>query len=591
MGPAYPERVDAMEILTGSRKADRAVTNGQIVDVWSGEVRPGGVAITGSAIVAAGEIDDFIGPQTEVIDAGGRFLTPGLIETHLHVYESNLNPTELARILLPHGTTVLPEAMYGAGQIRGVDAVRFFIDELRRTPITVLHQVPVLGYLQNLELGLPGGPNSLDREALLQVMEWDGCVGLEEPPFIPMVEKDPVVRELMEKTLNAGQVVMGHGAGIQGHQLTAYAAMGITADHEAVTAEEALARINAGIMVSMRESCVARNQQELQRAITEHGASTHNFMFCADVLDPVEAEQVGHIDQSIRVAIEGGVDPVAAVQMATINAARYYRVDHFLGSLAPGRQADILIVDDLNQFSIESVIAKGELVVEAGSYVGRLDRPTYPAFLKDTVRLSRPAEAATFEVDAPEGVGEITVRVIGGDSLVSDERHIALPVVDGKVVADTDQDVIKLAMLDRYAEDDQPAIAFLQGYELKRGAIGTTYNPMYHNVLVAGVNDQDMAIAANALAAIGGGFVAVEDGQVTAVPLELCGLMSDRPASEFIPAMEELYAKVEELGCTMEAPFHNLAFTAVCGELPFLKLAHKGLFDVEKRVLLPMFVD
>ncbi len=591
MGPAYPERVDAMEILTGSRKADRAVTNGQIVDVWSGEVRPGGVAITGSTIVAAGEIDDFIGPQTEVIDAGGRFLTPGLIETHLHVYESNLNPTELARILLPHGTTVLPEAMYGAGQIRGVDAVRFFIDELRRTPITVLHQVPVLGYLQNLELGLPGGPNSLDREALLQVMEWDGCVGLEEPPFIPMVEKDPVVRELMEKTLNAGQVVMGHGAGIQGHQLTAYAAMGITADHEAVTAEEALARINAGIMVSMRESCVARNQQELQRAITEHGASTHNFMFCADVLDPVEAEQVGHIDQSIRVAIEGGVDPVAAVQMATINAARYYRVDHFLGSLAPGRQADILIVDDLNQFSIESVIAKGELVVEAGSYVGRLDRPTYPAFLKDTVRLSRPAEAATFEVDAPEGVGEITVRVIGGDSLVSDERHIALPVVDGKVVADTDQDVIKLAMLDRYAEDDQPAIAFLQGYELKRGAIGTTYNPMYHNVLVAGVNDQDMAIAANALAAIGGGFVAVEDGQVTAVPLELCGLMSDRPASEFIPAMEELYAKVEELGCTMEAPFHNLAFTAVCGELPFLKLAHKGLFDVEKRVLLPMFVD
>ncbi len=591
MGPAYPERVDAMEILTGSRKADRAVTNGQIVDVWSGEVRPGGVAITGSTIVAAGEIDDFIGPQTEVIDAGGRFLTPGLIETHLHVYESNLNPTELARILLPHGTTVLPEAMYGAGQIRGVEAVRFFIDELRRTPITVLHQVPVLGYLQNLELGLPGGPNSLDREALLQVMEWDGCVGLEEPPFIPMVEKDPVVRELMEKTLNAGQVVMGHGAGIQGHHLTAYAAMGITADHEAVTAEEALARINAGIMVSMRESCVARNQQELQRAITEHGASTHNFMFCADVLDPVEAEQVGHIDQSIRVAIEGGVDPVAAVQMATINAARYYRVDHFLGSLAPGRQADILIVDDLNQFSIESVIAKGELVVEAGSYVGRLDRPTYPAFLKDTVRLSRPAEAATFEVDAPEGVGEITVRVIGGDSLVSDERHIALPVVDGKVVADTDQDVIKLAMLDRYAEDDEPAIAFLQGYELKRGAIGTTYNPMYHNVLVAGVNDQDMAIAANALAAIGGGFVAVEDGKVTAVPLELCGLMSDRPASEFIPAMEELYAKVEGLGCTMEAPFHNLAFTAVCGELPFLKLAHKGLFDVEKRVLLPMFVD
>lgn len=590
MSQDYAERVDALEILEGSRSADLAVVNGRIVDVWSGSIRDGGVAVTGSTIVAAGDVDSLIGPQTEVIDAGGAFLAPGLIETHLHVYESNLNPTELARILLPHGTTALPEAMYGAGQIRGVDAVRFFIDELRRTPITVIHQVPVLGYLQNLELGLPGGPNSLDGAALQEVMSWDGCVGLEEPPYIPMAEKDPVVRDLMEKTLDAGQVVMGHGAGLQGSELTAYAAMGVTADHEAVTAEEALARINAGVMVSMRESCVARNQEELQKAITEHGASPHNFMFCADVLDPVEGHRVGHIDQSVRLAIEGGVDPVAAVQMATINAARYYRIDHFIGSLAPGRQADILIVDDLEKFTVRSVVAKGRLVVRDGEYVGELQRPTYPAFLKDTVELAAPAEPAVFEVPAPEGVGEVTVRVIGGDNLVSDERHISLPVRDGLVAADTGQDVIKLAMLDRYAEDEEAAIAFLQGYELKRGALGTTYNPMYHNVLVAGVDDSDMAIAANVLAEMGGGFVAVDSGEVTAVPLNLCGLMSEEPAGDFIPAMEALYAKVEEMGCTMEAPFHNLAFTAVCGELPFLKLSHKGLFDVQKREHLPMFV-
>lgn len=591
MSPDYAERVDALEVLTGARKADLAVVNGRIVDVWSGEIREGGVAVTGSTIVAAGDVDEFIGTETEVIDAGGSFLTPGLIETHLHVYESNLNPTELARILLPHGTTALPEAMYGAGQIRGVDAVRFFIDELRRTPISVIHQVPVLGYLQNLELGLPGGPNSLDGDALREVMSWDGCVGLEEPPYIPMAEKDPVVRDLMEKTLDSGQVVMGHGAGLQGHELTAYAAMGVTADHEAVTAQEALDRVNAGVMVSMRESCVARNQRDLQKAITEHGADTRNFIFCADVLDPVEGHRVGHIDQSIRVAIEGGVDPVAAVQMATVNAARYYRVDHFMGSLAPGRQADILIVDDLNDFSVRSVVAKGDLVVRDGEYVGDLQRPTYPAFLTDTVALAEPATAETFEVPAPDGASEVTVRVIGGDSLVSDERHISLPVANGLVAADTSQDVIKLAMLDRYAEDSEPAIAFLQGYELKSGALGTTYNPMYHNVLVAGVDDGDMAIAANALAEMGGGFVAVDGGEVTAVPLNLCGLMSDQAAEEFIPAMEELYAKVEAMGCTMEAPFHNLAFTAVCGELPFLKLAHKGLFDVQKRELLPMFVD
>ncbi|MCX6385550.1 MAG: hypothetical protein NTV40_02760, partial [Solirubrobacterales bacterium] len=265
---AMHARIDALEVLIGHRSADVALVNGQVVDVWSGSISAGGVAITGDVIVACGEIDSLIGPSTTVHDVAGAYLTPGLIETHMHLYESNLNPTELARILLLRGTTALPEAMYGGGQIRGLDAVRFFIDELRRTPITVLVQVPILGYLQNLELGLPGAPNSLSGADLEEVSGWEGCVGLEEPPLIPMTEKDPVVRALLARTLSEGQVVMGHGAGLTGNDLNAYAAMGVTADHEATTAEEALARIRAGMMVSMRESVVARNQVELQKAIT-----------------------------------------------------------------------------------------------------------------------------------------------------------------------------------------------------------------------------------------------------------------------------------------------------------------------------------
>jgi adenine deaminase len=586
----FADRVDALEVLLGHRQADLAVVDGAVVDVHSGDIAPGGVAIVGSTIVAAGDVAAHIGPDTTVIDAGGAYLTPGLIETHMHLYESNLGPTELARVLLAHGTTALPEAMYGGGQIRGLEAVRFFVEELRRTPITVLLQVPVLGYLQNLELGLPPGPHSLDGDDLRAVQGWEGCVGLEEPPFIPMAEKDPVVRDLMERALRAGQVVMGHGAGLNEAELTAYAAMGVTADHEAVTAEEALARIRAGMMVSMRESCVARNQVELQRAITEHGASTHHFMFCADVLDPVEAARVGHIDQSIRLAVKGGIDPLAAVQMATINAARYYRVDHALGSLAPGRQADVLVVEDLEDFRVRSVVAKGELVVRDREVVAPLSRPLYPAFLKGTVRLHRPAAAATFAVPATDAGDEVLARVIGGDNLVSDERHLRLPVIDGAVQCDPDQDVIKLAMLDRYGADAPAAIGFLQGYGIRRGAIGTTYDPMYHNVLVAGTDDADLATAANALAEMGGGFVAVDGDEVVAVPLELCGLMSDQAASDFIPAMERLYQKARALGCSMQSPFHNLAFTAVCGELPFLKLAHDGLFDVQRRRALSTLV-
>jgi adenine deaminase len=237
------------------------------------------------------------------------------------------------------------------------------------------------------------------------------------------------------------------------------------------------------------------------------------------------------------------------------------------------------------------VVAKGRLAVEDGAVVAKLVQPIYPAFLKDTVRLAKPATAETFAVSAQGNEDTALVRVIGGDNLVSDERHLRLPVAGGEIHADTTQDVIKLAMLDRYGEDRAAAIGFLQGFGVKRGALGTTYNPMYHNVLVAGVDDDDMAVAANALAEMGGGFVAVDDGEVTAVPLDLCGLMSDQPADDFIPAMERLYAKAVDLGCTMEAPFHNLAFTAVCGELPFLKLSHVGLFDVQKRTVLPTLVE
>lgn len=585
-------RADVLEVLLGHKKADLVIRNAQIVDVLSGKVNPGGVAVRGDRVVKIGDVEDCVGPDTASIDARGRYLTPGLIETHLHAYETNLNLTEFARILLRRGTTAVPEAMYGGGQIRGLDAVRFFIGELSQTPMNVLIQVPVLGYLQNLELGLPAGPNSLTGDDLFEVLSWEGCVALEEPPYIPLKEKDPVIVRLMDETLKRGKVVMGHGAGLTGNDLDAYAAAGVTADHEGITAEEALERIRAGILVSMRESDVAHNQRDIQKAITEHGASTDNFMYCADVLDPVTAVHVGHLDHCIALAIEDGVDPIAAVQMATINAARYYRVDHNLGSVSPGKQADILLVGDLNAFDVQSVIVKGQPVILDGEFVARLEQPIYPAFLQNTVTLARPVGPEDFRLEAPSGRSEVTVRVIGGELLVSDERHIRIPVVNGNVESDTNQDVLKIAMLDRYGRSDQVAIGFLQGYKLKRGALGTTYNPMYHNVVVMGTNDADMAVAANALAEMGGGFVAVDNGTVVgAAPLGLLGLMSEEPAETFIPKLEALYERVRDMGCTMPSPYHNLAFTCVCGELPFLKLSHLGLFDVARREVLPTIVE
>lgn len=584
-------RDELVEVLLGRRPADRVVSNARVVDVVGGNVKPGGIAIRGDRIAKVGDVDGCVGPETEVVDASGACVAPGLIETHLHAYETNLGFTEYARLLLIRGTTTVPEAAYGIGQVRGLEGVRFCIDELRRTPMNVMVQVPALGYLQNIELGLPGSPNDLDGDDLFEIMSWSDCVGLEEPPYVPIDEKDPVIARLIPEALSRGQVVMGHGAGLTGAQLEAYSAAGVTADHEAITAEEAIERLQAGMLVSMRESDVAHNQRDLQRAITEHGADPANFMFCADVLDPVTAARVGHIDNNVRIAIDGGIEPIDAVRMATINAARYYRLEHEVGSLTPGRRADLVLVDGLEDFEPHTVVAGGKVVVSNGEFVHPMQAPSYPAFLRDTVNLARPARTEDFRVGVPRGAQRVTVRVIGAELLVSDERHLDLGVNDGSVRVDTANDVLKIAMLDRYGRDYPPAVGFIQGYGLKRGAIGTTYNPMYHNVLVMGTNDDDLAVAANSLAEMGGGFVAVDGGEVVgSVPLPLCGLLSDQPAESFVPQLEQLYRTVADMGCSMASPYHNLAFTAVCGELPFLKLSHLGMFDVQKREVLPALV-
>lgn len=586
-------RTQLLDALAGVTEADMAVVGGKVVDVHRKRVSEGGIAVKNGRIVRVGEVESLIGERTEVLDAAGRYLTPGLIESHAHSYHANMNLTEYAKLCLCRGTTAVAESFYGQGQIRGIEAVRYFYDELRATPLTLLFVVPVLAYLQNLELGLDATPGTVGGDDLFEMLEWEGCVGLEEPPYIPVAERDPVIVRLIEEALRQGKVVMGHAAGLTEEELDGYASFGISADHEGLTAEEAVARIERGMMVSTRETPIARNQREVQKAITEHGCDPRLFMFCSDVPDAVTFSRVGHIDEFIRIAVEGGIDPLEAIAMGSVNTARYYRVDHLVGSLDPGRQADILMVGELERFDVQGVIAKGQVVVAEGERRHRFQRPVYPEFLKGTVGLARPAAPEDLALRAPAGATEVTVRAIGAESLLSDERRFELPVSsDGNVEADVEGDVLKVAMWDRYGRWAEPAVAFMQGFQLKRGAIATSYNPFYNNVMALGTNDADIALAANTVDALGGGFVAVADGEVLgSVALPLCGLLSDGDADEVVPELEALYATVAELGCAIEWPFHNFAFTAVVGELPILKLCDQGLFDVAKRQHLSTIVE
>jgi adenine deaminase len=581
-------RWHAFEALRGGRPADLAIVSGRVVEVHSGEVAPGGVAIVGERIALAGEVERLIGESTQVIDAHGAFLTPGLIETHAHQYHSNLRPAEYARLCLRRGTTTVAEAFYGQGQVGGIASVRSSLTELRATPLGVLFQAPILAYLQNVELGLEPSPARPSADDLIATLSWECCVGLEEPPFIPFAEEDEGIRRLAEAALARGQLIMGHGAGLAAPELAAYASVGVSADHECVTAEEAVERIASGMVVSMRECSISHDQRQVQRAITELGAEPRHFTFCTDVPDAVTMSRVGHLDHQIRLAVRAGVDPVAALQMATINAARYFRVNDSLGSLTPGRLADVLVVDSLDDFSVRSVVAKGRLVVEEGRDLlppPAPDEPTHP------VRLERTVHADDLRIEAPSGNGSVTARAIGGAELLSTERRVRLRRRDGAVECDPDSDVLKVAMVDRYGRRDAPAIGLIQGYGLQRGAIGTSYNPYTNNPMAVGADDADLAHALNAVANMGGGFVAVAEGKVLAsVELPLYGFLSRTGADETVSALENLGRVVGELGCGIERPFHQLAFCAVGGELPRLKLSDQGLFDVEARATVPVVV-
>ncbi|NPV30598.1 MAG: adenine deaminase [Firmicutes bacterium] len=581
------------EVALGNTPADLVIHGGKLVDVHTGEIRPAGVAIKGSRIACTGDVSYTVGPRTIVIDASDKYLVPGFIDTHQHSYEAHINMTEYAKVLLLHGTTLVSEAFYGMALVAGLRAVRFCLQELLATPVKVAFLVPVLAYLQNRELGLPVAPNTPSAEEMLKVLDWPECYGIEEPPYVPIVEKDPFFLELFERAMKRGQVITGHACGCLGKELQAYVLAGAASDHECVDPVEVREKARLGMSISAREGSGASDVAQVMRANTELKIPARCFTFCGDEVEFLRLYEKGHLDYNIRLAISGGVNPVDAIRIATINAAELLRVSHEVGSVVPGKYADVVIVDDLREFSISAVIASGKVVVEKGQFCIDLKRPQYPDYMYGTVRLFRPLVREDFAIKAPDGRQEVKVRVINlkDGSLLSDEKHFTLKVTDGLVNPDLTQDVLKIAMIDRYARFDKVGLGFIHGVGLKSGALASTYNPLYENIIVVGTNDEDMLIAANRIVELGGGFVVVQNGSVLGeLPLPLCGLLSDESLDVAIQKMRKVYDVVRELGCPLKSPFHSLAFMAVCGEIGTLKIGHEGLFDVDKRQFVDLFV-
>lgn len=588
-------RLDLIDAIYGKKDLNIFIKNGKLVNVFTGEIYKTNIGILGDRIAYVADFVEGVGKGTVILDADGKYLVPGFIDTHQHSYETHVNMTEYAKILLQHGTTVVSEAFYGMGLVSGVKAVKECLKELRNTPLEVLFFLPIMAYIQNRELGLEPVPNSVTQSDLLEILSWPDCKGLEEPPYIPIIEKDKFFLELFEKAIDSGKIITGHACGCDIRGLNAYAAMGASSDHESTNAKEAIDRLRLGIRMSMREGSGASDVVNITKSITEDKISTNFYMYCGDEVEFLRIVEKGHLDYNIKLTIHSGVNPVDAIRMATINAAEFFKISDNFGSVSPGKIANVVLVDNLYDFNVMNVISKGEIIVKNRKLVKKFIMPKFPDFAYKTMNVKRFINKENIEVKINTNKKKVKINVIGvqDGSLISKKIIKEICVNNNKILPDLEQDILKIIMLDRYDRFESPSVGFINGFNIKKGAIGTTYDPLYENILVVGTNDEDICLAANEIAKMGGGFLAVNNGKVVGkLELPLYGLLSDKKIEEIVPKMRDLYSEIEKMGCKLKkGPFHTLGFMAVCGEIGDLKLSHMGIFDVEKRKVINLIIE
>ncbi len=560
-------------VCMGRTPADVVVRGGRLVNVHTREVLDGqDVAVAHGRVAMFGDVSHTIGPETELIDAGGAYLVPGLIDTHLHVESVMVTVTRFAEAVLPRGTTTAFIDNHEMANVFGLEGMRWMLDEGRGLPLKVFLAVPsCVPALPGFEdAGATLGPDEI-REAL----GWEGVAGLGEMMNMPgVIEGNESIHAEIAATLERGKPVTGHWslAGVRDHRLQAYIAAGIDSCHETTSREDALAKLRAGMWVQFREGSTFQDVAQLAAVLTEDGVDSRHCLLVTDDVLPDTIAADGHMDRVLRRAIEEGIEPLVAIQMATVNGAEYFGMRHDLGSIAPGRLADILFVDDLADFRPHRVLADG-------AEVGELPAYAYPPEAYDSIRLARPLTTADLRIGAPGQTAHVRAIGIASGSVTTEHLTVELPVEDGEVRSSTDADVAKLASVERHGGPGTIGLGFVKGLGLRRGAVASSIAHDNHNLLVAGMSDEDMLFAVERLAAVGGGMIAVADGEVLAlVELPIAGLMTDEPVPELARKTLALTDAYRALGSEVKSPEMIFSFLSL-GVIPALRLTNRGLVD------------
>ena len=584
--------LDLLDVASAARPADVIVRNGRLVNVFTEEIYPADVAIAGERIVAVGDVSEWEGEKTAVIDAAGRHLVPGLIDGHIHLECSKLSVTMFASTVVPFGTTTVISGLDQILVVAGLEGVREFLDEAAQGPLSVFWAAPAKTPYTFPEstVGFAFGP---DDHA--EAQSWAECVGIWETVQEFITERDGKVLAALDLAARNRLPVFGCAPMAGGPQLATLLCAGVRADHECYSAAETLEKLRSGMYVMLRESSVAHFLDENIKAVTEGGAKTDRIGFCTDDVTAYDVLRQGHLDRLVRMAIERGIQPLKAIQMATINCAQIYRIDDQVGSISPGRLANIIMVGDLAAFGVERVISKGHLVAENGQMIQPPEPPVRSQRLLGTFR-NKPVRPSDFllrpEAGAKGKAGAVRVlsmQMSEDVPFVRKRREAVLPVRDGVVYPDTSQDVLYVTVVERFGKTSHHPVAFISGFGLREGAMASSASPDDNNILCVGADPADIAAAVNHVAGAGGGQVVVRGGEVLAwLPLPVGGIVADIPPASMAEQEAELDDAARQLGCTFASPFMYMIFLSVTA-IPDYAMTDLGLIDcVNLRVISPV---
>jgi len=555
-------------VARGDEPADLVVRGGRVLSVFTREWLDVDVAVCDGYVAGLGGYEG-----REIIDAAGRYVVPGFVDAHLHLESTKLMVDEFARLVLPLGTTTVIADPHEIANVLGTDGVHWLLDACAGLPLEVYFMASSCVPASDFES--PRRPLTTgDLQGLLRRRR---VLGLAEMMNFPgVIAGEP--SELAKLELEHAAHVDGHAPGVLGKALNAYAAAGIRSDHEALTLEEGRERLRVGMWVLIREASVARNLRALAPLVGEFGP--HRLAFCTDDREPEHVAEDGHVNAIVREAVACGIAPEDALVMASFNAAQWHGLRH-LGAIAPGYQADLLLLPDLERFL-------PDLVLKAGKPLGEIDRPSVPEWVKHSVRVA-PVASNDFRIPWPGGRARVIGLVPG--QIVTDALAEEPTLAGGLAVADPERDLAKIAVLERHHGTGRIGLGFVRGFGLRRGALASTVAHDAHNLVVVGTDDGDMARAVDRLRELGGGLVVVESRGVRAeLALPVAGLLSEATAEEVAARSLACLRAAAELGCTVEAPFQMLAFLSL-SVIPKLKITDRGLVDVDRFEIVPLAAD